>query len=583
MNVAVASPRTTATLRDVPSRMPWRPTADGARVLHYASLLVALPLLLYIARRQWFFLDEWDFLTNRGGFPGYQLGLLAPHNEHWSTIPILVYRALFAVFALHSYVPYLAVLLVAHIASAHLLWRVMLRSGADVWVATALSALFLVLGTGYENILWAFQIGFVGSLALGLAAVLVVDRSRGRGAHLTAWLLLVAGLMCSDVGIAMVVFAAVVAGIRGGVRAFVTVASLPAAVYICWFAAYGHQGVSSGALTAGDFQQLPTAVVTGLTAAVGGLTGVAALGAAGALAALAGVVWQRHALVARPMVLASAVAAVAYVAFLGLGRGTGEEAAPRQVYVVAALLIPAAGLLLTQLARRDVAAHLIAVCLIVFCAAINFGQLLIHTGGGLVANHEIDPGGQSRSQILAASVLVQQGAPAIGRSPDVAFAPLLTVTQLRRLESLGDLPPPGPLTPTDYLSAHATLQTSFSVSRMFTTGVAQITSTGGALVSHDSSACTALDSVAGTPFVVRLSFDAPGAVAIIARAAAEVQLIITSSDGTQSAHPIPVTLAAGQSVWLNDMLAGDPAVVTSSGAPLTVCGLAPPGLTSAAS
>lgn len=576
MNVAAASRRTPTTPRDVSARIPWRPTARGASLFHYASLLVALPLLLFIARRQWFFLDEWDFLTNRGGFPGSQLGLFVPHNEHWSSIPILIYRALFAVFALHSYLPYLSVVLVVHVATAHLLWRLMLRSGVDVWVATALSALLLVLGTGYENIIWAFQIGFVGSLALGLAAVLVVDRSRGPGAHLTAWLLLVASLMCSDVGIAMVVFAAVVAGIHRGLRPFVSVASLPAAVYLWWFALFGHQGVSSGALTAGDLQQLPVSVVSGLTAGAGGLAGLTALGTGVALAALAGLIWQRHTLAARPIVLASSVAAVAYGVFLGLGRGTGAEAAPRQVYLVAALLIPAVGWLLTLLARRDLAAQGIAVCLIVFCAAINLGQLLIHAGAGLVANHETDPGGQSRSQILAASVLLQQGAPAIGGSPDVAFAPLLTVAQLRQLERFGDLPSPGALTPTDYLSARAALQTSFSVSRALTRGVAQITSTGGALVSRGGPGCTALDSVVGTPYAVRLSFDSPGAVAVTASAAAVVQLVITSSDGRVSAHPIPVTLAAGQSVWLNDMLADDPAVLSSSGAPLTVCGLAPP-------
>ena len=32
--------------------------------------------------------------------------LLRPHNEHWSTLPILVYRVLWQLFGLRTYVPY---------------------------------------------------------------------------------------------------------------------------------------------------------------------------------------------------------------------------------------------------------------------------------------------------------------------------------------------------------------------------------------------------------------------------------------------------------------------------------------------
>ena len=45
-----------------------------------------------ISRPMWFYLDEWDFLANRTAF---NLGdLFRAHNEHWVTMPVLVYRAL---------------------------------------------------------------------------------------------------------------------------------------------------------------------------------------------------------------------------------------------------------------------------------------------------------------------------------------------------------------------------------------------------------------------------------------------------------------------------------------------------------
>jgi hypothetical protein len=54
---------------------------------------------------QWFFTDEWEYITPN--LPGMgRLGLFVPpHNEYWSTSPILVYRGLFAAFGLHSYLP----------------------------------------------------------------------------------------------------------------------------------------------------------------------------------------------------------------------------------------------------------------------------------------------------------------------------------------------------------------------------------------------------------------------------------------------------------------------------------------------
>jgi hypothetical protein len=72
-----------------------RPVRQRAAILHGISLAVALPLLLWIDRHQWFSGDEWDFLVRRGVFGHSEIGLLEPHNEHWSTFPVLISRALF--------------------------------------------------------------------------------------------------------------------------------------------------------------------------------------------------------------------------------------------------------------------------------------------------------------------------------------------------------------------------------------------------------------------------------------------------------------------------------------------------------
>ena len=62
-------------------------------------------------------------------------------------------------------------------------------------------------GTGYQNLLWAFQIGFVGSTAAGLWAMIMFERT-GRRASAAGMVLLLAAVMSSGIGL---VYSAVVA------------------------------------------------------------------------------------------------------------------------------------------------------------------------------------------------------------------------------------------------------------------------------------------------------------------------------------------------------------------------------------
>src|SRR5207302_10981600 len=102
-------------------------------------------------------------------------------------------------------VPYLVVLLLLHLGTAYLLWRVMLRSGADGWVATAFAGVFLLLGAGYENLIWAFQIGFITSTLCGAALLILTDPGRRVGAReFAVWLGAIFGLMSSGTGIPLV-------------------------------------------------------------------------------------------------------------------------------------------------------------------------------------------------------------------------------------------------------------------------------------------------------------------------------------------------------------------------------------------
>ena len=150
---------------------------NAARALWVVVGLAAV-VLFYVNRHQWFGGDEWFILTDRGltAGPGHQ-GLFEPHYEHWTTVPILAFRALYSIVGLHSYLPYIALVIVAHLAAVVLLWHVMVRSRIDAWVALCFVTVFAVLGTGFENLENAWQVTLVAPLALGLAAILVVPES----------------------------------------------------------------------------------------------------------------------------------------------------------------------------------------------------------------------------------------------------------------------------------------------------------------------------------------------------------------------------------------------------------------------
>jgi hypothetical protein len=116
----------------------------------------AFPLILVLGHYLWFHEDEWDFLGRTAGDLG---DLLRPHNEHWSTLPILVYRLLWWLVGLRSYVPYQAVLVLLHLTAAVLLRTVMRRAGVGPWISTAAASLFVLFGAGRDDIIWPFQIG----------------------------------------------------------------------------------------------------------------------------------------------------------------------------------------------------------------------------------------------------------------------------------------------------------------------------------------------------------------------------------------------------------------------------------------
>jgi hypothetical protein len=214
----------------------WGPIALFAAVEAYAVVF-----WLHAGRHEWFYLDEWDFLAGRRAT---HLGdLFRAHNEHWVTVPVLVYRALYSIFGLRAYLPYRLVVLVLYLAAAALLFVVIRRAGVQPWIAAAAASAYALFGPGWENAIKPFQMTFTGALALGLLYLILADHDGGFDRR--DWFGLGAGLlalMMSGVAVAMIGIVGIAVLLRRGWRIALRHVGPLAAVYGVWFVAYGPAG-----------------------------------------------------------------------------------------------------------------------------------------------------------------------------------------------------------------------------------------------------------------------------------------------------------------------------------------------------
>jgi hypothetical protein len=210
-------------------------SAQVALAVFVGLLVAAIPIvLLGVGSFHWFFRDDFEFLMGREARSIDDL--FRPHNAHWSTVPILAFRALWSVFGLRTYVPYQAAVLLLHLSVCALLRVIMRRVGVGPWIATAAAAAFVLFGPGQQNIIWAFQIGFTGSLAFGLAQLVLSDHDGAPdGRDVLGVFAGVLALMSSGVGITMAIIVGMATFARRGWRIALLHTAPLAVVYITWW------------------------------------------------------------------------------------------------------------------------------------------------------------------------------------------------------------------------------------------------------------------------------------------------------------------------------------------------------------
>jgi hypothetical protein len=344
-----------------------------------ALALAALALLVWLGRDMTFYHDEWALILKRDLSLD---GILAPHNEHLSATLVVLYRVLLGTVGMGSYWPYLGVTFALHLAVAGLVYVIVRQEtpGRSSGWALGAMAVMLVLGSGGDDILWAFQSATIGAVAAGIGAIVVAPRRPGLAAGL-----LVVAMATSGASLAFLV--------GTGVRLLLTRPRavlwllVPTGLYLAWYVAYGAAGVS--ALRSPSLDGVAPYVAVGLAAAAAGAVGttLAVIGAVVCLAIVAGLWWARP---IPSVVLALLAAGVAFYLIAGTVRaelGPDQAAAPRYLYIVAPAFLVAGAFLLSRL-PRPAGARIAAVVLAV--ALVGNAVLLVETRDRLLSKVECE-------------------------------------------------------------------------------------------------------------------------------------------------------------------------------------------------
>lgn len=325
-------------------------------------MTTAAAILLSYGSGLTFFQDSWVFLLDRRDLSAE--ALFAPHNEHIVLIPVLIEQLLLRLFGMSSMMPELVVLVALLLGTAALVF-VYVRRRLGPWPALFAAVMLLFLGPAWQDLLWPFQVGLVGSVLCGMGMLLALEGD-GRRSDLLACVLLILSVGFSSLGLVFAVAAAVDVlqrRDRRGLRRGYLVA-VPLLLYAGWYVGWGHGAESN--ITLHNVLVSPRYVGEGLVASLdsalalgtisGEVVGRSKWGLPLLIALLALVAWRRLRGRALPPGLWPVLAAAAAFWFLAaFNSSPGREPySSRYLYVGALFVLLLAANLLqgVRLGRR---------------------------------------------------------------------------------------------------------------------------------------------------------------------------------------------------------------------------------------
>lgn len=208
-----------------------------------ALLMVGSTILLVAVRANiGFFLDDWMLVM----FRDEPTDWLLPHHEHTILIPAAIFDLSLTTFGMKP-MPLHLVAATLFLTSVFLLFR-WLRTLVGDAAAVLGCAVVLFLGSSAEDLIWTFQIGFCGSMATGLGALLLL-RHRSFPRDLASCFLLVASILLSTLAVPFIAAALIQIAFgeenRPGVRRLLRsswILLFPLVLYGIWWFGWNQSG-----------------------------------------------------------------------------------------------------------------------------------------------------------------------------------------------------------------------------------------------------------------------------------------------------------------------------------------------------
>lgn len=433
----------------------WLRSDDGARWAFVAALAFSLVVLVVVGRHQWFIRDDWAFILTREKIhhvSGLDDMLFVAQDGHWMTIPIIIYRLIHGMFGVKSYWPYLLPTMACHLAIAVMVRVTARRAGVTAWTATILAAMLAVFGSGWENIVFAIQIVYNLSLLAFLVHIWLVDHDGapnhrdllGVGAGLVA-------VASSGFGPFFILGVLLFLVARRRWKAAVIAVGPTAVAEAWWWLFWGRD--PAGDTNRGALTQVPAYVNRGFEAVFQGMTSFNSLVGISVLATLAVLLWRHRDRRSHDLIAALAITALAIYVGLAIQRGGfGVETAAnsRYVYIGAALMIPAFGIAVDQLARVASPALWAMRLLLLVAAGMNVGAL--RSNGKAWSDRAL--GERNLLELVAASPKLATTNPLVA---PVAFSPDVRVSDIRGLVADGAIHPRAATTPAEQAQIDAAL------------------------------------------------------------------------------------------------------------------------------
>jgi hypothetical protein len=351
-----------------------------------AAMLASGVLIVALASRISFLLDDWTFILYRRGFNAD--AFLKPDNEHFVAGPVAVFKLLLATFGMGSTLPYRVIATAMFLLGAWFFFA-WIRSRLGPWPALIATLPVLFLGAAFDDLLWFASITFLGAMACGLGMLVALDRRDRLGDRLAcAWL--VGSMLFSSLWLAFAIGAAVDVVLRRDDRDWrrrAYVVAIPVAIYAIWWLGWGHtaesafslHNVATTPLYVFDSFAAAIAALLGLATPVEGIAAPAGLDWGRPLAVLLGglAVWRLYRVERIPRSLWVVLAiALSYWILGGFDVKSGRVAwASRYQYPAAAMVLLVAADLLrgVKLERR-----LVIPALAVVVAAVASNLLFLH-------------------------------------------------------------------------------------------------------------------------------------------------------------------------------------------------------------